>query len=190
MERSAATDDFVLDGTIDRQQTARRNGRAKCFNLDQAKLTTNLCFFSRHKIFLKTGATITAERLNRDDVNGCIASTLLLSRGRLVSSLRRRLPSPKLHFSYLSHHIKSLDLHVAPRELVLEPVGPHFLAHARRKRHNRTFSEDEKHQAEIHASTLEDRSGNVSEDDEPEDPEMLERDPKEWKVRLFTQSIG
>ena len=69
-------------------------------------------------------------------------------------------------------------------------MGPHFLAHARRKRHNRTFSEDEKHQAEIHASTLEDRSGNVSEDDEPEDPEMLARDPKEWKVRLFTQSIG
>lgn len=85
---------------------------------------------------------------------------------------------------------KTIDLPVAPRELVLEPVGPHFLAHARRKRHNRTFSEDEKHQAEIHASSLEDRSGNVSEDDEPEDPEMLTRDPKEWKVRLRTQSTG
>jgi DnaJ homolog subfamily C member 2 len=30
--------------------------------------------------------------------------------------------------------------------------------------------------------SLEDKSGNVSEDDEPEDPAMLERDPKEWKV--------
>jgi hypothetical protein len=74
------------------------------------------------------------------------------------------------------------DLRTEPRELVLEPVGPHFLAHARRKRHNRTFSEDEKHQAEAHALSLEDKSGNVSEDDEPEDPAMLQRDPKEWKV--------
>jgi hypothetical protein len=74
-------------------------------------------------------------------------------------------------------------IHVlAPRELALEPVGPHFLAHARRKRHNRTFSEDEKHQAEVHALLLEDKSGNVSEDSEPEDHEMLQRDPKEWKV--------
>lgn len=71
----------------------------------------------------------------------------------------------------------------APQERSLEPVGPHFLAHARRKRHNRTFSEDEKHEAEIHAASLEDKSGNVSEDEEPEDPEMLKRDPKEWKVR-------
>jgi DnaJ family protein C protein 2 len=30
---------------------------------------------------------------------------------------------------------------------------------------------------------LEDKSGNVSEDSEPEDPAMLERDPKEWKVQ-------
>jgi hypothetical protein len=67
-------------------------------------------------------------------------------------------------------------------ERALEPVGPHFLAHARRKRHNRTFSEDEKHQAEVHALSLEDTSGNVSEDEEPEDPAMLLRDPKEWKV--------
>jgi hypothetical protein len=70
----------------------------------------------------------------------------------------------------------------AARELALEPVGPHFLAHARRKRHNRTFSEDEKHQAEVHALSLEDKSGNVSEDSEPEDEDMLTRDPKEWKV--------
>jgi DnaJ family protein C protein 2 len=33
--------------------------------------------------------------------------------------------------------------------------------------------------------SLEDKSGNVSEDDEPEDPAMLERDPKEWKVALL-----
>jgi DnaJ homolog subfamily C member 2 len=78
---------------------------------------------------------------------------------------------------------RRLTSFAAARELALEPVGPHFLAHARRKRHNRTFSEDEKHQAEVHALSLEDKSGNVSEDSEPEDEEMLMRDPKEWKVR-------
>ena len=77
-----------------------------------------------------------------------------------------------------------------PRELALEPVGPHFLAHARRKRHNRTFSEDEKHQAEVHALSLEDKSGNVSEDDEPEDPGMLARDPKEWKEQDHYAVLG
>lgn len=29
----------------------------------------------------------------------------------------------------------------APTQRALEPVGPHYLAHARRKRHRRTFSE-------------------------------------------------
>jgi DnaJ homolog subfamily C member 2 len=72
----------------------------------------------------------------------------------------------------------------------LEPVGPYFLAHARRKRHNRTFSEDEKHEAELHAKSLEDKSGNVSEDDEPEDPDMLMRDPKEWKEQDHYAVLG
>jgi DnaJ family protein C protein 2 len=64
----------------------------------------------------------------------------------------------------------------------IEPVGPHFLAHARRKRYKRTFSEDERIQAQENVKKVEDDdSGDIS---EPEDPLMLQRDAKDWKVRL------
>jgi DnaJ family protein C protein 2 len=64
----------------------------------------------------------------------------------------------------------------------IEPVGPHFLAHARRKRYKRTFSEDERIQAQENVKKVEDDdSGEIS---EPEDPLMLQRDAKDWKVRL------
>jgi len=62
----------------------------------------------------------------------------------------------------------------------VEPVGPHFLAHARRKRHKRTFSEDERLEAQKTVKKIEDEdAGEIS---EPEDPLMLQRDPKDWKV--------
>lgn len=62
----------------------------------------------------------------------------------------------------------------------VEPVGPHFLAHARRRRHKRTFSEDDRIQAEKNVKKTEDEDeGEVS---EPEDPMMLARDAKDWKV--------
>jgi len=62
----------------------------------------------------------------------------------------------------------------------IEPVGPHFLAHARRARHKRTFSEDDRIQAQENVKKVEDDdSGEIS---EPEDPMMLSRDPKDWKV--------
>jgi DnaJ family protein C protein 2 len=62
----------------------------------------------------------------------------------------------------------------------IEPVGPHFLAHARRARHKRTFSEDDRIQAQENAKKVEDDdSGEIS---EPEDPMMLARDAKDWKV--------
>ena len=64
----------------------------------------------------------------------------------------------------------------------IEPVGPHFLAHARRARHKRTFSEDDRIQAQENAKKVEDEdSGEIS---EAEDPHMLLRDAKDWKVRL------
>jgi hypothetical protein len=64
----------------------------------------------------------------------------------------------------------------------IEPVGPHFLAHARRKRHNRTFSEDERIQAAENVKKVEDDDdGEISEE---EDPLMLQRDAKDWKVCL------
>jgi DnaJ family protein C protein 2 len=62
----------------------------------------------------------------------------------------------------------------------IEPVGPHFLAHARRARHKRTFSEDDRIQAQESAKKVEDLDdGEVS---EPEDPMMLQREAKDWKV--------
>src|ERR1700761_6562577 len=63
----------------------------------------------------------------------------------------------------------------------IEPVGPHFLAHARRARHKRTFSEDDRIQAQERAKKVEDDDD--SEMSEPEDPLMLQRDAKDWKVR-------
>lgn len=63
----------------------------------------------------------------------------------------------------------------------IEPVGPHFLAHARRARHKRTFSEDDRIQAQQNVKKVEDDdAGDIS---EPEDPTMLLRDAKDWKVR-------
>lgn len=63
----------------------------------------------------------------------------------------------------------------------IEPVGPHFLAHARRARHKRTFSEDDRIQAQESAKNVEDAE--ESEMSEPEDPMMLQREAKDWKVR-------
>jgi DnaJ homolog subfamily C member 2 len=62
----------------------------------------------------------------------------------------------------------------------IEPVGPHFLAHARRARHKRTFSEDDRIQAQESAKKVED--GDESDVSEPEDPMMLQREAKDWKV--------
>lgn len=71
--------------------------------------------------------------------------------------------------------------HVSPAtSRNVEPVGPYFLAHARRMRHKRTFSEDDRIQAEKNVKKTEDEDdGEIS---EPEDPSMLVRDAKDWKV--------
>ena len=62
----------------------------------------------------------------------------------------------------------------------IEPYGAAFLAHARRKRHGSTFSEDVRIQALAKVKKTEDSDdGNIS---EPEDPELLARDAKDWKV--------
>jgi DnaJ family protein C protein 2 len=62
----------------------------------------------------------------------------------------------------------------------IEPVGPHFLAHARRARHKRTFSEDDRIQAQENTKKVEDDDS--AEISEAEDPMMLARDAKDWKV--------
>lgn len=68
----------------------------------------------------------------------------------------------------------------------IEPVGPHFLAHARRARHKRTFSEDDRIQAQESTKNVED--GEVSDESEPEDPMMLQREAKDWKVCIYNDS--
>ena len=65
----------------------------------------------------------------------------------------------------------------------IEPVGPHFLAHARRARHKRTFSEDDRIQAQESAKNVED--GDESDMSEPEDPMLLQLQAKDWKVRAI-----
>ncbi|KAJ5130080.1 uncharacterized protein N7515_006119 [Penicillium bovifimosum] len=70
----------------------------------------------------------------------------------------------------------------------VEPVGPHFLAHARRSRHNRTFSEDERLQAQNNVKKTEtEEDDDISED---EDPMMLAREAKDWKSQDHYAVLG
>ncbi|KAF9171128.1 hypothetical protein BGX21_001927 [Mortierella sp. AD011] len=90
------------------------------------------------------------------------------------------LPSPPKSWSGDKFHAKI----TTPTKATVEPVGRHFLAHARRHIHSRTFSEDEKVISEAEAAAKNAAEG-VQDDsdlgDEPEDPAMLRRDPKDWK---------
>ncbi|CUS11701.1 unnamed protein product [Tuber aestivum] len=70
----------------------------------------------------------------------------------------------------------------------LSPAGPHFLAHARRKRHSRTFSEDDRIQAQQNVMSVEDEdTGEIS---EAESPLLLSRDPKDWKNQDHYAVLG
>ncbi|KAK6223429.1 Zuotin [Pestalotiopsis sp. IQ-011] len=83
---------------------------------------------------------------------------------------------------------KSVASVTASAKRTIEPVGPHFLAHARRARHKRTFSEDDRIEAQNAAKNVEkdDDSG----DDEPEDPMMLQREAKDWKQQDHYEVLG
>ncbi|RDA94927.1 hypothetical protein CP533_0171 [Ophiocordyceps camponoti-saundersi (nom. inval.)] len=70
----------------------------------------------------------------------------------------------------------------------IEPVGPHFLAHARRSRHNRTFSEDDRLQAQENVKKIED--GDEGEESEPEDPMMFQMQAKDWKTQDHYKVLG
>ncbi|KAK3679439.1 Zuotin [Recurvomyces mirabilis] len=75
-----------------------------------------------------------------------------------------------------------------PTNRSLEPVGPHFLAHARRKRHHRTFSEDERLEALRSTKKTEDEdAGEIS---EAEDPMLLQREAKDWKTQDHYAVLG
>jgi DnaJ homolog subfamily C member 2 len=68
----------------------------------------------------------------------------------------------------------------------IEPVGRQFLAHARRKLNNHSFAEDERIQLEAATEQAEEV---ISEDSEEETPELLNRDPKDWKVIVILGQI-
>ncbi|KAK9475254.1 DnaJ domain-containing protein [Dipodascopsis tothii] len=70
----------------------------------------------------------------------------------------------------------------------LEPIGPAFLAHARRSVRGRSWSEDERAMAETSVKTVED--DDVSDDDEPEFEDDLLRDPKDWKSQDHYRVLG
>lgn len=88
----------------------------------------------------------------------------------------------------------------APREGVLLPAGPSYVAHARRILTKRTLAEDitlqEKAEAEraLRAKVNGNGDGSMGLDmdlgDEEEDPELLARDPKEWKSQDHYAILG
>ncbi|KAK9460759.1 DnaJ domain-containing protein [Lipomyces oligophaga] len=79
----------------------------------------------------------------------------------------------------------SLSTHV-PR--AIEPVGPQYLAHARRVLRGRTWSEDERIQALTAVKQVEEEADD--EEEEEEDPALLTRDPKDWKSQDHYQVLG
>lgn len=100
-----------------------------------------------------------------------------------MATIQIPLPLPLLPTGWTGEKdFKALGQLSATVQRKIEPVGQHFLAHARRKRHKRTFSEDERIQASENVKKVEDvDDGEIS---EAEDPMMLGRDAKEWKVGL------
>ncbi|KAI8997253.1 DnaJ domain-containing protein [Pilobolus umbonatus] len=70
----------------------------------------------------------------------------------------------------------------APTDRLLEPVGRHFLAHARRKTQNRSFSEDERQQAEEKANQVVDVE-TVDFEYEDVDITTVNQDPTQWKTQ-------
>jgi DnaJ homolog subfamily C member 2 len=82
----------------------------------------------------------------------------------------------------------------------LLPAGPAYLAHARRVLSNRTLAEDieaaEKAEAERALQAKLNGNGNSSIGlelelgDEEEDPNLLSRDPKEWKTQDHYSVLG
>ncbi|KAL8707675.1 MAG: hypothetical protein Q9220_007337 [cf. Caloplaca sp. 1 TL-2023] len=99
------------------------------------------------------------------------------------------LPLPVLPEGWSApNDFKALGSLSSPNQRNLEPVGPHFLAHARRKRHKRTFSEDERIQAQETVKKVEDED--VDDISEPENELMLGRDAKDWKGQDHYAVLG
>lgn len=78
----------------------------------------------------------------------------------------------------------------------IEPVGPQYLAHARRQLFNRSFSEDEAHlarsaaEAAAAAQLAEDAESDDSFEIEPDHKDDLRRDAKDWKTQDHYRMLG
>lgn len=68
----------------------------------------------------------------------------------------------------------------------IEPIGNQFLAYVRRKLNNYSFSDDERIQAEAATEQAEEI---ILEDSEEETSELLNRDPKDWKVIIWKNEL-
>ncbi|KAF2167077.1 hypothetical protein M409DRAFT_54286 [Zasmidium cellare ATCC 36951] len=75
-----------------------------------------------------------------------------------------------------------------PTQKPLEPCGPFYLAHARRRRHKRTFSEDERIQAQENVKKVEKEDDDDFDDNE--DPMLLQREAKDWKTQDHYAILG
>ncbi|KAI4155261.1 MAG: hypothetical protein LQ340_001114 [Diploschistes diacapsis] len=106
-----------------------------------------------------------------------------------TSSIHSTLPLPVLPQDWSAeNNFKALGTLSPAVQRNIEPVGPQFLAYARRKKHRRTFSEDDRIQAQENVKKVEDEdSGEIS---EPEDPMMLQRDAKDWKGQDHYAVLG
>ncbi|GAM88096.1 hypothetical protein ANO11243_061270 [Dothideomycetidae sp. 11243] len=106
-----------------------------------------------------------------------------------MASAQQALPLPALPSGWSAEKdFKAIGHLSSATQRNVEPVGPHFLAHARRKRHKRTFSEDERIEAQRNVKKVEDDdAGEIS---EPEDPMMLQRDAKDWKNQDHYAVLG
>ncbi|KAF9580327.1 hypothetical protein BGW38_003068 [Lunasporangiospora selenospora] len=82
----------------------------------------------------------------------------------------------------------------------VEPVGPQYLAHARRKLYNRTFSEDDDHLAAEAEAKAKAEAALLSQDEdltnlnnlviEPDHKDDLKRDPRDWKAQDHYRLLG
>jgi len=82
-----------------------------------------------------------------------------------------------------------------PTQRRLIPAGPAYIAHVHRAVHSLSFDEHDKHIAEEQARKADALGANGGEDDlgvgdEPEPPELLLLDPKEWKKQDHYAVLG
>ncbi|KAH7400808.1 DnaJ domain-containing protein [Phaeosphaeria sp. MPI-PUGE-AT-0046c] len=107
----------------------------------------------------------------------------------MAANVEISLPLPVLPGGWAGEKdFKSVGQLSSATDRNIEPVGPHFLAYARRKRHKRTFSEDERIQAQANVKKVEDED--PDDIDEPEDPVMLQREAKDWKSQDHYAVLG